>query len=420
MHTKILLIIWTVIFLSCQEAKKEYTGPVPTLKEGVWRAELSLNDTINLPFNFSVSKSSDSDYIVTIINGEERIELEEVTFNEDSVIINILAFDTEIHAKVADNLLTGVWIKNGYAEPYIVPFKAEQGKNVRFVTKLPEEGNVSGNWDATFFNKEGPDEKAVGIFSQRGEQLTGTFLTPLGDYRYLAGVVDGPRFKLSCFDGSHAFLFTADIHDDSLLVNGEFFSGTHWYQKWTAVEDDSAKLPDPNSLTFLKEGYDELAFEFPNLEGEIVSLTDDRYKDKVVVVQLMGSWCPNCMDETIFLSSFYDKYKSQGFEVIGLAYERSPEFEKAKPRVEKMMNKFKVNYEVLIAGTLDKEEAAKTLPMLNHVISFPTAITIDKNGKVRNIHTGFSGPGTGKYYDQYVDEFTLMIEKLLEEDNIQE
>ncbi len=278
MYTRILLLFWAFIFISCQEVKKEYSGPVPDLKEGVWRAELSLNDTINLPFNFSVSKATGKDYIVTIINGEERIELEEISFKEDSVIINILAFDTEIHAKVKDNLLDGVWIKNGYAEPYIVPFKAEHGKNIRFVTKMPEEGNVSGNWDATFFNEEDPDEKAVGIFAQRGEQLTGTFLTPLGDYRYLAGVVDGNRVKLSCFDGSHAFLFTADIQDDSLLVNGEFFSGTHWYQTWAAIEDDSASLPDPNSLTFLKEGYDQLSFSFPNLEGKKVSLEEDRFK----------------------------------------------------------------------------------------------------------------------------------------------
>jgi hypothetical protein len=53
--------------------------------------------------------------------------------------------------------------------------------------------------------------------------------------------------------------------------------------------------------------------------------------------------------------------------------------------------------------------------MLNHVISFPTTIIIDKKGKVRNIHTGFSGPATGDYYLDYITEFNHLIDELLAE-----
>ncbi|MFT7308984.1 MAG: hypothetical protein ACI964_001568 [Spirosomataceae bacterium] len=69
----------------------------------------------------------------------------------------------------------------------------------------------------------------------------------------------------------------------------------------------------------------------------------------------------------------------------------------------------------MIAGINDKTEAAKSLPMLDHILSFPTLITIDKKGKVREIHTGFSGPGTGAYYDKFVTDYNRLIEKLLNE-----
>ena len=48
-------------------------------------------------------------------------------------------------------------------------------------------------------------------------------------------------------------------------------------------------------------------------------------------------------------------------------------------------------------------------------MSYPTTIFIDKKGKVREIHTGFSGPGTGKYYDEFVTEFNQLMDKLISE-----
>jgi hypothetical protein len=102
-------------------------------------------------------------------------------------------------------------------------------------------------------------------------------------------------------------------------------------------------------------------------------------------------------------------------EIIGLAYERKDDFEYASSRIRKMKEKLAVPYEVLIAGTADKEAAAKTLPMLNHILSFPTTIFIDRKGAIRKIHTGFSGPGTGAYYTQFVEEFNTLMDKLLHE-----
>lgn len=133
-------------------------------------------------------------------------------------------------------------------------------------------------------------------------------------------------------------------------------------------------------------------------------------------MQILGSWCPNCIDETAFLSDFYNKQKGE-VEVIGLAYERTRDFEKSKASLKGMLNRFNVKYPILITGyTADDGEPSKSLPMLNHIMAFPTTIILDKKGKVRKIHTGFSGPGSGRYYEEYVLEFENTINALQREE----
>ena len=151
------------------------------------------------------------------------------------------------------------------------------------------------------------------------------------------------------------------------------------------------------------------------MDGNQVTLNNAKYQDKVVILQIFGTWCPNCMDETIFFKEWLDNHKKSNVEIIGLAYENKPDFEYAKKRVEKMKEKLEVSYDFVIAGTSSSMAAGKTLPMLNHVMSFPTSIIIDKMGKVRKIHTGFSGPATGDYYLEYTKEFNSLMSELIAE-----
>ena len=121
------------------------------------------------------------------------------------------------------------------------------------------------------------------------------------------------------------------------------------------------------------------------------------------------------MDETNFLSPWYKKNKSRGVEVVGLAYEKSADLKESAPKLQRMIDRFQIDYPIALAGTNNKAEASKTLPMLNRIIGFPTTILIDKRGNVRQIHTGFSGPGTGKYYDEFTDDFNRLVDKLIAE-----
>lgn len=387
-----------------------------TLTNGIWRAVLQ-SPGGELPFSLDISRKTDSSYTVFAINGDERLPLDEASITGDSVRIPIELFESEIVAKVEDSTLTGRFTKYNLSTVTHMPFTAQFGATYRFTnaTKTPI-ANLSGKWSVIF--RSGNDStQAVGIFDQEGNTLKGTFLTPTGDYRYLAGTIQGGTMYLSCFDGNHVYLFKAKVDSSGNQLTGEFWSGLKGYETWTAVKNDKAALPDANSLTLLKKGYDRLKFSFPDAEtGKPVSLEDERYQNKVVIVQLLGSWCPNCMDETKFLAPWYQKNKDRGVEIIGLAYERSPEFDISAPKLQKMKKRFDVDYAILLAGVSDKAAATQTLPMIEKVMAFPSTIFIDKQGKVRRIHTGFSGPGTGKYYDEFVEEYNLFVDKLLSED----
>jgi thiol-disulfide isomerase/thioredoxin len=149
----------------------------------------------------------------------------------------------------------------------------------------------------------------------------------------------------------------------------------------------------------------------------MVSLSDTRFQNKVVIVQLMGSWCPNCMDETKFLSDFYNSQQKPDVEVVSLAYELSTDFMRSANTLRKFQQRFGVRYPMLITGarSADPEKAAKTLPQLTDIKYFPTTIFIDKKGQVRDIHNGFYGPGAPEYFEAHKMKFLETVEALKQE-----
>ena len=129
----------------------------------------------------------------------------------------------------------------------------------------------------------------------------------------------------------------------------------------------------------------------------------------------MGSWCPNCIDESRFLGPYYKKNKDKGLEVIGLSFEYSDDIKISGPKIKNFIRKIGIPYPIVLAGTPEDATIGKVLPMLHKINGYPTTFIIDKQGKVREIHTGFSGPGTGVYYTDWIQEFDKTIQALLVE-----
>ncbi|NKI32517.1 peroxiredoxin family protein [Croceivirga thetidis] len=384
------------------------------LKEGTWKGTMTLSENQSLPFNFSISKDSSEKYNLTVRNADEKVEFDEVFLSGDSIIVQLSVFDGELKGIYSQEKIEGQFIEE--SRDRVVPFSATFGDSPRFVVGSQSKVNVSGIWEVTFdIDNPNGGYPAKGIFTQTDSLVTGTFRTNTGDYRYLEGVVDGVELKLSTFDGTHAFLFLAEATDSTL--NGTFYSGKHSIEKFVAKRNEAFELSDSNTLTFLKDGFDSFDFSFPDTKGDMISISDESFENKVVLVQILGTWCPNCLDETRYYVDYLQQNPNPDLKMIGLAFEYAKTKEKAMGRVKRLIDREEIPYPILLAqyGGADKKLANEKLPMLNHVLSYPTTIFVDKMGKVRKIHTGFNGPATGEKYEEFQVDFNETVKELLAE-----
>ena len=380
---------------------------------GPWHAAITLPGG---EARFGMEVARDGDVVtVTLINGSERIRVPAVDFDGERMALRFPAYNNRIDARLTGRGLEGsLTLVKRYGETQVMPFRAAPGAAPAAATRASASRDLSGRWAVTFTESDGSTYPAVGEFQQRGNRLYGTFLTETGDYRYLGGSVEGDDMRLQTFDGAHAFLFTASV-DGQGRLSGKFWSGTQSEEDWIGARDPNAALTDAAALTFLKPGYDRFTFAFPDLEGKVVSLEDPRFDGKVVLVTLAGSWCPNCHDEAAFMKELYARYRGRGVEVVALMYEHLEDAELARGQVRAFREKFGIDYTTLIAGISDKTAAAETLPALDKVLAFPTTIFIARDGSVREIHTGFSGPGTGEHYDRLKQRIYNLVDTLVAE-----
>lgn len=404
-----LALVLCLAFISSATAQS-------SLAKGWWRASLLREDGNHIVFNFEL-KYEKGKPVWYIRNASERIPVTNLQWKGDSLIVRMPVFESTFYLKREnDKTLRGKWVRGGTVSELILPVEMVQGPQQRFSPSKTSTYNISGRWAVTFTNDR-RSRPAIGEFKQTGNSLTGTFLNPAGDYRFLEGTVDGDTLRISTFDGHHAYYFKAKVNDANTITSGSYVSGPSFLETWKAVRDEDAILPDTLSAVYLKPGEDRLNFRFPDLDSNLVSINDNRFRNKVVVIQLMGSWCANCMDETAFLSDFYDKNRQRGIEVVSLAYEYSTDFHRSRNSLKKFQQRFAVKYPMLITGvrTSDSLRTKKTLPQITTIKMLPTTLFIGKDGKVKSIHTGFNGPGTGAHYELFKREFYDIIEELLKQ-----
>ena len=409
------LVIMMTLLSACA---RDTTPQIDGLKVGPWRAVLQLPGG-ELPFGMTVSSNAGKP-VITLINGSSRVEVTEITVRDGEATLLMPGFENRIVAKIDGDTLRGTltMVKAGGALQ-LIPFVATHGQTWRF--SPPETAStvagggesLTGRWAVTF-EEGGKKTPAVGEFVQNGAQVTGTIMTPTGDHRYLDGEYRDGELRLSKFDGGHVFLYRGKLAEDGSL-NGKFWSGTAYEDSFVARRDDTASLGDAENVTQLVGKSDRLDFRFPDLAGHEISITDPFFHGKVVIVALAGSWCPNCHDEAEFLAAYHRKNRERGLEVISLMFEQFGDFKRAADATERFRKRYGIEYTTLIAGTSDKDDAASKLPQLNGVFAYPTTLFVDRQGKVRKIHTGFSGPATGTHHEAMIASFEKTVEMLLAE-----
>jgi len=395
----------TIILLIALQASAQSFIP-----EGQWRGVFHNTNGTDVPFNFEVKGKSAATAKVYLVNGEEHFVAGQVTQKNDSLFIAFDQFDNELALKIGDKQLSGVLRKKDHSGR-ATPVDATFGETYRFADNGEKPtADISGTYDVVFKSRGG-EEKKVGLFKQKGNKLYATFMSITGDSRFLEGVVQGNKFYLSSFIGGGAGYYTGIVDASGQLT------GNAGGQPFTATRNAGAALPDPYKLTYLKDGYTGFDFSLPDDEGNKVSLKDEKFKNKVTIVTIGGTWCPNCIDEAGFVAPWYKKNKSRGVEVVGVQFERKTDLAYVKPAMENFKKRFGIEYTEVFGGLADKKAVAESFPALNTFLSFPTILFIDKKGNVDKIYTGFTGPATGIYYKQFIKEFNDEVDKLLKENN---
>ena len=421
MHRIIFLALSLLIAACSAPDDEQVTATQPEVDlSGVWRAVLS-SPGGELPFTLEIEGKRDA-YQAYVINGEERVPFSDVVHDGSTVILSFSWYDAEITAQISDDgsVMHGRWRKTGASGDSVLDFSATRGLTTRFLP-IPEAAaeavtslaDISGVWAIEFSDEDGVSV-AQGEFRQSGQQLTGTFLTPTGDHRFLQGSYEQGVLRLSTFDGAHAFLYQASLQADGSL-SGDFWSRDSYHATWTGTPTQTSEdiLPDDWNMVELTSADGSVSFSFDDLDGNAVSLSDPRFAGKPVLINLFGSWCPNCADEAPDLVRWHDSYHEQGLEIIGLAFEYSGEVDRDREMVRRFAQRHGIQYTLLLAGISDKQDAATTLGFLDKVVAYPTTIFLDREHRVTGIHTGFAGPGTGRHYTELVAELTRKIEELL-------
>jgi len=167
---------------------------------------------------------------------------------------------------------------------------------------------------------------------------------------------------------------------------------------------------DPSTHTRVKDASQPFLFSFPDLTGKLVSSDDARFRGKVVLVNITGSWCPNCHDEAPFLAELYRKYRGQGLEIVALSFEEADQL-KDPTRLRAFIKKYGIEYTVLLGG--EPAEAKAKLAQAENWDAWPTTFFIDREGLARAVHAGFPGSASGELYGQAKQEFVSNVEKLL-------
>ncbi len=390
-----------------------YSQKIKNITLGNWHAELALNDRLVLPFNLEFSK--EKKFEIAVINAEEKIQLTKIRFQSDSIHAYFPEMDGKLVFKVDEfgKYLRGYWLDNRKHKNIKIPLSAYFSNDPRFSFPasnfITQPFVIDGRWEVKFSPDQKDESNALGIFKSNGNSISGTFQTETGDYRFLEGNISGGNFALSSFDGAHAYVFTGEIKGDS--INGIFYSGSKYRTTWTALRNENASLRNPDSLSYLISKNQPFIFNHAKqLNGKPFLFSSANYQNKVVIIQIMGTWCPNCLDETKVLKELFNDLHTSGLEIISVCYEADIEQKKQLKKLKDFKKRSKIPYTILYGGLANKELASSDFGMLNQVMSFPTSIFIGKDGNVWSIHTGFNGPATGKAYIDFKNKIRYEIE----------
>ena len=377
---------------------------------GMWDATITYNGT-DIPFRMGMSGTG-ANVKAWFFNGDDKEVSNAGKLENGKLVLNFDSYLAKLTATVKDGVIDGEY---GPILKKMCAIHAVRASDTKSQAKV-NAPSIGGQWNLQNVASSKGEKAWQLILRQNGADVSGAILRVDGDTGTLTGSYKDGKFVLSHFSGSRpALLILKPASDGTLDVS---LSALHGFSEMKGVRPEEARakgLPgptDPDTHTTVKDPEKGFPFRFPDLQGKVVSNTDARFRGKVLVVNVTGSWCPNCHDEAPFLAQMYDKYKSQGLEVVALNFEEADQL-KDPTRLRAFIKEYGIHYTVLLGGETDS--AKEKLTQAVNWDAWPTTFFVGRDGRVRGVHAGFPSPGSGELYRETKDKFTATVEKLLAE-----
>jgi len=326
----------------------------------------------------------------------------------DSVLLEIADYAAAIRARLAGDSLIGFYHNVGNRGPRTIPFRASRGT----WPVAPPAPALQGRWDATFNPAARPSPRVIELRAT-GRGLEGTIISNSGDYGLFWGGAVADSFTMAHFDGSFVYMLTGRLDGDTL--RGLFHAGLRTQTPFVAVRSTGASHLTPPTEVVRADTAGPFTFAFPSVDGGVVTNDDPRFRGKVVIVEIFGTWCPTCHESAPAMVDLYRRFHDRGLEIVGLAYEVTGDTAVDGAIVRRYRDKFGIPFPLLLAGVNDSDSPGESQPQLSGPIAFPTTIFLDRTGHVRKVHAGFYGTATGAARDALVREFERTVTALLAE-----
>ncbi len=381
---------------------------------GLWDGTVQYDDyRIAFPVEFTQRGAAITG---AFFNGDERVTSTSGRLAGDSLTLNFDHYATRLTATVKNGVVKGTYGNTRYGYHDFEAHVHQPSSAADAHTSNAQAPHIAGVWVIPTESSKGEHAWRL-IIQQKGAQASAAILRVDGDTGALIGGFHDGKFVLNHFDGARASVMEIEPKSDGSLDVA--LRGFHNPAKtFTAVRLEEAKakgLPepaDPEDFTRVKNPDQPFPFSFPDLAGKIVSNTDTRFQGKVVLVNITGSWCPNCHDEAPFLEELYRRYHAQGLEIVALDFEE-PDQRKDPTRLQAFIKKYGIEYTYLLAG--EPAEVQAKLPQAENLNSWPTTFFLGRDGLVRAVHAGFAAAATGEFNLALKKEVSERIEKLLSE-----
>ena len=382
--------------------------------EGRWDANVTIKNVV-IPFRLDIAGKGEK-LTGTLFNGEQTQTTTSAKLENGSVTLNFEHYLTKIVATVKDGKLEGKVVGRFDRERYISDFPFQATRYIASTASAAKAPSINGLWEIPYESPKG--EKAWRfIVKQNGAEVSASILRVDGDTGALTGTYRDGKFVVSHFDASRPLVLEITPNPDGTLTlrqEGAYAARANL----TAYRPEVARakgLPEPANFathTTVRDPNEKFTFAFNDLDGKPVSSEDPRFKGKVIVAIVTGTWCPNCHDEAQYLVKLDRKYRDKGLAIVALTFEE-PEQHGGLERAKAFVKQYGVKYTYLLAGA--PAEMWEKVPQLNHLDTWPATLFVGRDGRIKAVHSGFASPASAEFHTQLDKDFTTRIEQLLAE-----